>query len=99
MTQITINSVTGFFPPFSGYVCNSYGNDCYFFGEINTLPDVITLPSQFDLVPVIGLKLIDSIGCEKFEVVVCSGEIKIPKQFQNGEDFFFMNLEIYQFQN
>jgi hypothetical protein len=99
MTQITINSVIGFVPPFSGYACNVYGNSCYYMGEINTIPETITLPSQFDLVPAIGLKLIDSTGCERFEVVLCTGEVTIQKQFQDGDNFFFMDLEIYQFQN
>ena len=99
MTQITINGVIGFVPPFSGYACDVYGNNCYYLGLINVIPTVITLPPQFDLVPAIGLKLVDTTGCEKIEEVVCSGEIEIAKQFQDGNEFFFMDLEIYQFQN
>ena len=85
MTQITINGVIGFVPPFSGYACDVYGNNCYYLGPINVIPTVITLPPQFDLVPAIGLKLVDSTGCEKMEIVVCSGEIEIAKDASKKE--------------
>jgi len=50
------------------------------------------------MAPAIGFKLIDSTGCEKFGVLPC---IDIPpeeKQFQDGDDFYFMDWEIFQFQ-
>ena len=72
MTQVTINSVSGFTLPFSGVACNIYGNQCQSIGIISSLPTIITLPSpEFDTAPSFGLKLIDSNGCESFEILQC----------------------------
>jgi hypothetical protein len=71
MTELTINSISGFTLPFSGYGCDVYGNNCIYIGEIITTPTTITLPSQFNNAPIIGLKLIDNSGCEKFKTIVC----------------------------
>jgi hypothetical protein len=98
MTQLIINTITGFLPPFSGYACNSYGNQCVYIGEITVTPVTITLPPQFNTAPVIGLKLIDTSGCEKFRTLLCIDDPLIEKQFQDLQDFFFMDYEIYQFQ-
>lgn len=98
MTQLTINSIIGLIPPFSGYVCNSYGNNCVYIGEITTTPITLTLPPQFNMVPVVGLKLIDNTGCEKFRALICIDDPLVEKQFQDFGDFFFMDYEIYQFQ-
>jgi hypothetical protein len=35
-------------------------------------PITITLPLQFNTAPVVGLLLIDSIGCERFEEIYCT---------------------------
>lgn len=75
MSQITINTTTGAVPPYDIYICNVYGNNCVLVATIptNTPPTVtITLPNQFDQVPAVGLKFIDSNSCEKLETVNCS---------------------------
>ena len=69
--QVTITSVFGLTPPFSAYCCNVYGNQCVYVGVINSLPDTILLPPQFNTAPAIGLLLIDPIGCERFEEIYC----------------------------
>ena len=51
--EITINSVSGITPPFSGYCCDIYGNQCVFIGVINTIPTVISLTPQFNTAPAI----------------------------------------------
>ena len=71
MTNLTINSITGLVPPFSGYACDVYGNQCVYIGQITVTPVTITLPPQFDTAPAIGLKLIDSTGCEKLITLIC----------------------------
>ena len=98
MTNLTINSITGLVPPFSGYACDVYGNQCVYIGQITTTPVTITLPPQFDTAPAIGLKLINSTGCEKLITLICIDEGTVEKQYQDGDDFFFMDYEIYQFQ-
>jgi hypothetical protein len=37
----------------------------------NAIPITITLPPQFNTAPAVGLLLIDSIGCERFEEIYC----------------------------
>jgi hypothetical protein len=98
MQQLNLYSIVGLVPPFSGYVCDVYGNQCEYIGTITTTPITITLPPSFDMAPAIGFKLIDSTGCEKFMVLYCGGELPRSKQYQDGDYFFFMDYNIYQFQ-
>jgi hypothetical protein len=98
MTNLIINSIVGLTPPFSGYVCDVYGNQCVSIGEITITPITITLPPQFNTAPQIMLKLIHSSGCEKLTILSCVELPPIEKQYQDGNDFFFMDYEIYQFQ-
>lgn len=98
MTQIQINSITGSAYPYTLYACDVYGNQCVYIGEIITTPVTITLPPQFDTAPAIGLKMIDSTGCEKLITLICIEAEPVEKQFQDGDDFFFMDYQIFQFQ-
>ena len=99
MTELVINNITGSTaPPYSGYACDVYGNQCVYIGEITGTPQTIILPSpQFDSAPAIGFKLVESIGCEIFGILYC---VELPpegKQFQDGEYFLFMDYTLYQF--
>lgn len=97
MTQVVINSVSGFTLPFSGVACDVYGNQCQSIGTISSLPTTITLPSpEFDTAPAFGLKLIDSNSCEIFQILICQPVNQ--KQFQDYDNFDFMDYEVYQFQ-
>jgi hypothetical protein len=69
--EITINSVSGITPPFSGYCCDIYGNQCVFIGVINSIPTVISLTPQFNTAPAIGFKIIQDDGCEFLQTVNC----------------------------
>jgi hypothetical protein len=101
MTQIQINNVTGVTLPYNIFICDVYGNQCELVATINTpIPPsiIITLPLQFNTAPAIGIKVNDSLGCEKFTIANCIETEPVEKQFQDGDDFYFMDYEIFQFQ-
>jgi len=100
MLVLQIDSITGATLPYVIYVCDVYGNQCAVLAYINTpIPPSITLniPSQFNNVPAIGIKIIDVYGCEEFFILNC-GESK-SKLFQSGEGFLFMDANIYLFED
>jgi len=74
MSELIINSVSGNTLPYDVYICDVYGNQCILVATINTnIPSSVTLPlpEEFDNAPSIGIKTIDSIGCEKFTINNC----------------------------
>ena len=100
MTQLEIYNVTGLTIPYQIYICDVYGNQCVLVASVNTnIPPsaTITLPPQFNTAPAIGVKLYDTF-CEKLVIINCNELPSIFKQFQDGDDFFFMDYSIYQFQ-
>jgi hypothetical protein len=54
------------------------------------------LPPQFNTAPAIGVKLNDTF-CEKLVIINCN-ELLNHKQFQDGDEFFFMDYSVFQFQ-
>ena len=99
MTQLQINNVTGLTIPYQIYICDVYGNQCVLVASVNTnIPPsaTITLPPQFNTAPAIGVKLNDTF-CEKLVIINCN-ELLNHKQFQDGDEFFFMDYSIFQFQ-
>jgi len=75
MTTIDITSITGLTNPYTIYVCDYFGNNCALLAVINTsVPPTTTfmLPPQFNTAPIVGIKIITSDGCEKFETFVCT---------------------------
>jgi hypothetical protein len=99
MTQLQINNVTGLTIPYQIYICNVYGNQCVLVASVNTnIPPsaTITLPPQFNTAPAIGVKLNDTF-CEKLVIINCN-ELLNHKQFQDGDEFFFMDYSVFQFQ-
>jgi len=74
---------------------------CILVATVNTaIPPsaTIVLPPAFDMAPAIGVKIIDGVGCEKFMILNCVDLPPKGKQFQDGDYFYFMNYDIYQFQ-
>ena len=101
MTQLQINNVTGVALPYNIYICDVFGNNCVLTSAVNvSIPPslTITLPPLFNTAPAIGVKIVGVDGCEKFITISCIETEPVEKQFQDGDDFFFMNYEIYQFQ-
>ena len=78
MNNITISSITGLIPPFSAYCCDFYGNQCSYVGSGTTVPITFTLPPQFVSAPSVNITLIDSIGCQKVETVICGLIVPTP---------------------
>lgn len=100
MSTIEINGITGVTYPYDIYACDVYGNNCVLVSTINSpVPPIITidLPSQFDTAPAIGLKIIDSAGCEKFGILNC--EVNKGKLYESGEIFIFQDANIYIFED
>jgi len=98
MTSITINSVSGLNFPYTVYVCNVHGMGCILLAVINTTvpaPVTLYLPSPFDSAPAVGIKIVTSDGCERFEVRYCEDD---NKDFQDLEDFYFQDGQLYYFQ-
>lgn len=101
MTAINIQSITGINFPYTIYACDVYGSQCILIATLVTSvpPEkIIILPSQFDSVAAVGIKVIDGNNCERFEVVYCNLLPPVPKQFQDYEYFEFMDFEIFDFQ-
>jgi hypothetical protein len=97
--SVLIVSVSGLTIPFSGIACDVYGNNCQYIGSSITTPYSFNLPPEFDTAPAIGMKIIDTKGCELFEILYCSvGSIEGYKQFQDSRYFVFMGSQPYQFQ-
>jgi len=101
MAQIQIQTTSFIFTSYNVFVCDVYGNQCVLVA--NVVPPqpptiVITIPPQFNTVPAVGIKLIDSLGCEIFKIVDCTQQYLTIKQFQDGDDFYFMDNEEYDFQ-
>jgi|688.fasta_scaffold1042165_2 hypothetical protein len=101
MAQIQIQTTSFIFTSYNVFVCDVYGNQCVLVA--NVLPPqpptiVITIPSQFNTAPAVGIKLIDSLGCEILKIVDCTQQYLTIKQFQDGDDFYFMDNEEYDFQ-
>ena len=100
MTQVIVSSVIGGTFPIFIYACDSFGNNCSLVASVTSvtpLPYIITLPPQFDTAPAVGLRLVDSTGCDKLAILLCIDIPPTPKQFQDGDIFLFMNYEIFQF--
>ena len=76
MTSITLNSITGLTYPYDVYVCDVYGNNCGYLVQINVSvpsPVEVILPPQFNMSPSVGVKIITSDKCERFNIINCDG--------------------------
>jgi len=70
-SQVVINFGYGIIPPFSGIVCNVYGNECQYVGSGNAFPITFTLPSEFNTAPAVQITLVDSQSCSVTEIFNC----------------------------
>jgi hypothetical protein len=99
MNAITLYNIVGLSNPYTIYVCDVYGNNCILLATVSTtVPpyNQIILPQQFNTAPSVGIKVVTSDGCEIFRVINCF-EL-LYKQFQDFEDFEFMDGIIYDFE-
>jgi hypothetical protein len=101
MSQIQIVNSTTLALPYQISICDVYGNQCVILATIGSYqPPIITLtlPTQFNYAPSIGVKIIDFNECEIFKIITCEPNI-IDKQFQDGDIFYFMDNILYDFQD
>lgn len=101
MAQIQILTTSFIFTSYNVFVCDVYGNNCVLVA--NVVPPqpptiTITIPPQFNSAPAVGIKIVDSNNCEIFKVFDCSSQTYTPKQFQDGDLFYFMDNIEYDFQ-
>lgn len=100
MTQIEILGVSGATYPLNIFACDVYQNQCILIATLYSAPVspvIITLPPQFDSSPAVGILIRDNNGCEKFEIGYC-GSSGYFKQFQDYNEFLFMDYVIYQWE-
>jgi len=74
MAQIQILTTSFIFTSYNVFVCDVYGNNCVLVA--NVIPPqpptiTITIPSQFNNAPAVGVKIIDLNGCELFKLFDC----------------------------
>lgn len=64
-----LNSV----PPYKVYVCDGFGNNCFFLALLqdNNPTNMLYLPPQFNNAPVIIVKIIDGINCVTEKTYFC----------------------------
>ena len=101
MRVIAIYSISGLNPPYTVYACDIYGNQCILMATISQPPSPYVnryLPPQFENAPSLGIKLIGPNGCEVFKIYSCVVSLGM-KQFQDLEDFEFMDNILYDFEN
>jgi hypothetical protein len=73
MAQLTINEISGA-TPVQIYACDSFGNQCELVLTYNNdvpFPYSIPLPTKFDVVPQIMVKMIDNNNCELLKLATC----------------------------
>ena len=100
MTQIEILGVSGATYPLNIYACDVYQSQCVLiatFYSAPVSPVIITLPPQFNSSPAVGILIKDNKDCEKFEIGYC-GSSNYFKQFQDYNEFLFMDFVIYQWE-
>jgi len=94
---VQINSISGA-SPYTIYVCDQTFTSC-FLVESNisiTTPYTFMVPPPLTNVTDIILKIVDSIGCEKWTVLSCG--TYYGKEFEGFEIFLFQDFDIFLFE-
>ena len=93
--QVIISGTTGT-PPYEIQVCDITNTYCYLVSSGETIPPAYTfyVPPPLDVVESFLLKIIDSNGCERFELLTCPVENKMFEDgifflFEDGVEFIF----------
>jgi hypothetical protein len=82
--QVIITGETGGTPPYSLYVCDEYGNNCQLLGVSG---GTFTLSPLLQTTNTVMVKIVDSVGCEYFEIVSC------PSAYLLQENGFYILQE------
>lgn len=94
---VQINSISGN-SPYDIYVCDITLTYCYLVSGSTTIitPYQFIVPPPLDNVTSLILKIVDSLGCERFVLLSCG--VYYGKQFEDFEVFLFQNFDIYLFE-
>jgi len=74
MNSVEITDISGLTYPYDVYICNVYEQNCILIATINTsvpAPVTLPLPTHFSNVPALGVKIITSDGCSRFNIEYC----------------------------
>jgi len=93
--SVTINYISGT-SPFDIYICNDPISTCVYIDTITTTPYTFTIPSLLESLSSYNLKIVDDNNCQVILNLFDCGEIK---QFEDLENFYFMDNEPYVFMN
>jgi hypothetical protein len=93
MAQIVINSTTGVLP-IDIWICDSCDATatCVYLDTTSTFPYTVEIPTEYDTYANFYIRIIDSLNCR-----FCK-EFPNNVEFQDGEDFDFMDGLPYEFQ-
>lgn len=95
--QVNIGSIISGASPFSVWVCDKCGSAgvCQYIDSFTTaeLPYSFTLPEVYETYPTYVIKVRDDNDCE-----YCYDTAEVFKQFQDDDDFDFMDDQHYEFQ-
>jgi hypothetical protein len=94
-TSITINNVSGS-SPFDVYLCNDPISTCVYIDTITTTPFTFTVPTILETLSSFNLKVVDDNNCQVILNLYDCGEIK---QFEDEDNFYFMDNAPYVFMN
>ena len=94
---VQINGITGT-SPYDIYVCDITLNYCFsaFTTTTITPPFQFPVPPPLDNTTEIILKIVDSLGCEKFILLTCG--VFYGKLFEDFEVFLFQDADIFLFE-
>jgi|688.fasta_scaffold69410_2 hypothetical protein len=94
---IQINSITGT-SPYNIYVCDITLNYCFLVSGSTAINPVVrfAVPPPLDNVTEVILKIVDSLGCEKFTLLSCG--VLYGKLFEDFAIFMFQDDSIYLYE-
>jgi hypothetical protein len=94
---IQINSISGT-SPYNIYVCDITLDYCFLVSGATAITPILQfpVPPPLDNLTEVILKIVDSLGCEKFVLLTCG--VLYGKMFEDFEIFLFQDDAIFLFE-